>query len=123
MEVVKKVKPYPISCGIMKAEGQPMISCEIVKLTEIGFHLRIPSGPLLRAGDNLFCSFALPGVEAQISEKVKVIKVYHGLESLLPGQTPPAPGEKSSTIELHFRALDAIPRGSIQKFLKKIGQP
>jgi hypothetical protein len=122
VDVVKKVKPYPISCGIMKAEGQPAIAAEIVKLTEVGFLMRIPAEHLLRVGDNLLCQFELPGEDLVVAEKIKVIKVYHGLESLLPGQSPPAMAEKASTIELHFRTLDPMRRGAIQRFIKKIGQ-
>lgn len=124
---VKKVKPYPISCGIVKAEGQPVIRCQIVKLTEIGLLLRIGFEHLLRVGDNLQCEFDLPTTDLTIKESVKIIKTYLGMDSSMASSTQAAvptgvPLEKVSTVEVHFRSIKAENRAAIQTFTKKIGQ-
>lgn len=126
--VVKKVKPYPIVCQLFKAEGQPPIECEIVKLTDIGFLVRIAPQHRFKVFDKLTCKFVIPVDSISMEEKVKVIKTYHGLDGQNASGQPvkgviAAPTvEKVSTIELHFFELKPFHKETIQNFLAKIGQ-
>ncbi len=126
--VVKKVKPYPISCELFKAEGQPGIECDIVKLTDIGFLVRIAPQHKFKVFDKLICQFMIPVDSIFMEEKVKVIKTYHGMETgatpqqVVKGVVSAPPVEKVSTMELHFYELKPFHKETIQNFLTKIGQ-
>jgi len=126
--VVKKVQPYPIHCELFKAEGQPGIACDIVKLTEIGFLIKIAPQHRFRVFDKLICQFMIPVDSIFMEEKVKVIKTYHGLDTASSPSQPvkgliAAPNtEKVTTMELHFYELKPFHKETIQNFLTKIGQ-
>lgn len=121
---VKLVKAYPIPCAVFRAEGQPLIPCEILKLTEIGFLIRIGSEHLLRVSDKLHCQFHLPVEDTLVQSHVKVIKTYLGLGSSAKAHASPGhiSGEKVSTVELHFVGLPVRLNEEIQKFIRTIGQ-
>lgn len=105
---VKKIAPYPIPADVMKAEGQPPLKESIVKLTEIGFIMRVDAHHFYKIGEDYTILFQLPVLSTSIQAHGKVIKTYSN--------------PREHLVEIHFRSLGDRERGAIHNFLVKIGQ-
>ncbi len=114
---VKKVAPYPIHIEIVQAEGVPPLNGHILKLTDIGFLMRVNTVHFYKVGENYHINFELPVVNFPVKTVVKVIKTYDAMEAVNKRQTT-----KAYTIEMHFKALPTQDRLNINNFLVKSGQ-
>lgn len=112
-----KVTPYPIDCQLLKAEGQPPIQCQIVRVEEIGMIFKAIKH-FFRPGEEYKCDFELPVIKAKVASTIKIIKTYEHIEPYVPTGTK----ERVMTVEAHFKALPIEVKLSIQKFVLKIGQ-
>jgi len=113
---VRHVAPYPIAIRIVMAEGQPPIEGAIVKMTEIGFLMKVKGAQLFHVADLCQLSFELPATHAFVNTPGKVIKTYDGFETVGRNQV------KVLTVEIHFTALSDDHRSSIEKYLVQSGQ-
>jgi|GEM_PF-2641883 len=105
---VKKVAPFPIAIDVAKAEGQTPLKESIVKLTEIGFIMRVDAHHFYKIGDDHVVRFQLPVVNTSIQTHGKVIKIYSNTREHL--------------VEVHFRSLGDREHSAIHNFLQKISQ-
>jgi hypothetical protein len=108
-ESVKKITSMSISVDVMKAEGQPPLKESIVKLTEIGFLMKVEAQHFYKVGEDYLLRFQLPVANILIQTHGKVIKVYSNLREHL--------------VEVHFRTLGDRERAALSGFLKKLSQP
>jgi hypothetical protein len=113
---VRHVAPYPISIRVIKAEGQPPIEGAIVKLTEVGFLMKVKGPQLFHVGDQYRLGFDLPATHAAVQTTGKVIKTYDGYETAGGHQV------KVLTVEIHFKSLSDSHRAEIEKYLVQSGQ-
>ncbi len=114
---VKKVAPYPIPADIFKAEGQPPLRIQIVKLTDFGFLAKAEAVHFYQVGENYQLQFSMPLTHDTIRSSVKVIKTYDAIESIVGTEKI-----KLYTVEFHFLNIAEIQKILIQQFLVKIGQ-
>lgn len=105
---VKKVAPYPIPLDVVKVEGQPPLKESIVKLTDIGFLMRVEANHFYKVGEDYSFRFQLPVLGTEIRAGGKVIKTYAN--------------PREHLVEIHFVALGDRERSAIHNFLVKIGQ-
>lgn len=113
---VKHVAPYPIAIRITKAEGQPPVAGAIVKMTEVGFLMKVDGSQLYKVGEVLHLYFELPAIHAPIQTDGKVIKTYDGYETTGRNQV------KICTIEVHFKSLSDSQRANVENYLVQSGQ-
>jgi hypothetical protein len=113
---VQKVAPYPIDVSVMKTEGEPLVLGQIVKLTEIGFLMKVDASQFYRVGESRVVQFSLPVIGTLVSASVVVVKTYGDLAG------PGASKVTSRTIEMHFRNLSAAHKAQIETYLVKSGQ-
>ena len=110
---VVKVKPYPIPCQLKKENPHTAISCEVLRVEQIGFILK-SSSRYYKPGDEYVCEFELPVVHHKIIEKIKIIKTL---------QTVGANAdERDVTVEVHFADPFNKSEEQIRQFIAKIGQ-
>jgi hypothetical protein len=114
---VKHVAPYPIAIRIMKAEGQPPLLGNIVKITEFGFLMKVDGSQLYKVGDECKVSFELPAIHQVITTDTKVMKTYDGYE--ISGTKSKV---KINTIEMHFKTLSGEHRKHLENYLVQSGQ-
>lgn len=114
--VVRRVSPYPITVQIMKSEGQPVLTAQIVKLTEIGFLMKADTTYFYKVSENYQFHFQLPVIEKVIYTTGIVVKTYDAMESSSKSPT------KMQTIEVHFKDLSSKDRGNLNTYLVKSGQ-
>jgi hypothetical protein len=105
---VKKVAPYPIPLDVIKAEGQPPQKESIVKLTDIGFLMRVEADHFYKVGEDYSFHFQLPVLNIDVQAKGKIVKTYSN--------------PREHLVEVHFKALGDRERSGIHTFLVKIGQ-
>lgn len=105
---VKKIAPYPIALDVLKAEGQPPLKESIVKLTEIGFIMRVDAQHFYKVGEDYIFHFQLPVLNVAVQAHGKVIKTYSN--------------PRDHLVEVHFRSLGDRERNGIHNFLIRIGQ-
>lgn len=114
----QKVAPYPILVGIVRTDGTPPSSGHILKLTDIGFLMRVEESQFYKVGENLHqISFEIPVLGSRVRTAGKVIKTYDGLEQMTKEGM-----KKMKTVEVHFLSLSDENRRNIHSFLVKIGQ-
>jgi hypothetical protein len=113
---VKHVAPYPIPVRITKAEGQPPLLGVIVKMTEIGFLMKVDGAQAYKVGDTCHFSFDLPATHTAMDVDGKIIKTYDGFELVNHQKV------KIRTIEVHFKALSDNQRNNIDNYLVQSGQ-
>ena len=114
---VKKVAPYPIHIEIAQAEGIPPLNGQILKLTDVGFLMRVYTAHFYKVGENYSVYFEIPVVGFPVEAVARVIKTYDAMEATAKNQTT-----KMYTIEMHFKALPSQDRLNINNFLVKSGQ-
>ena len=114
---VKIVPAYPIHVEIVQAEGTPPLTGQILKLTEIGFLMRVNTSHFYKVGESYTIQFEIPVVGFPVATVVRVIKTYDAMEAVNKKQTT-----KTYTIEMHFKALPTQDRLNINNFLVKSGQ-
>lgn len=114
---VVRVGAYPISCSLLKGEGQPPILCQIVHIEEHGFIFK-SHGVFFKVGDEYIAHFELPALHFQVHEPVKVMKTYESIEAYMPN----SPKEKVMTVEVHFKVRTGEFKTHILLFLKKLGK-
>ncbi len=114
---VKKVSPYPIAVELWKVEGQPKWAGSIVKMTEIGFLMKVETLKFYKVGEDFHLEFKLPVVSAVIRCLGKVIKTYDALEAVSAKQTT-----KLYTVEIHFKNMIEQEKHSVMQYLVRSGQ-
>jgi hypothetical protein len=113
---VKKVAAYPIEVSILKSEGPGTLKGQIVKLTDIGFLMKVDAAQFYKVGESYQVLFALPLDSENIKVEVKVIKTYDTMEVVGKNQV------KNKTIEMHFKNIAVTDRSNINSYLVKSGQ-
>lgn len=119
---VKKVQPYPFEIEIAKGEGVPPIKGVVLKLTEVGFLMRVSGEHHFKVGENHKVKFEIPVLHLGFEEPVKVVKTYAAVDEIRHGPHGSKELHKSFTVEMHFRSLDEKKRKDILKFVAQIGQ-
>jgi hypothetical protein len=114
---IKKVKPYPIACSVARKEGEPPFPAHILKMTEIGFLMKVGGDHFFKVGEKAIVEFELPVFHQKMKHDVKVIKTYHAFERISEHKT-----EKVFTVEMHFVSLKHLQKVTIKEFIQKIGQ-
>lgn len=114
--IVRKVAPYPFGIQITKAEGQPFQKGQVVKMTELGFLMKVDGKQFYKVGDSYQVRFELPAIHQSVSAAVRVIKTYDAMEMIDGAQV------KINTIEMHFKNLSDSNRKHIHSYLVKSGQ-
>ena len=113
-----KVAPYPIAVSIVRVEGAPHLTGQILKLTEVGFLMKVDESQFYKVAENIQqLSFELPVLGFRIRAPGKVVKTYDAVESMTKEGI-----KKMKTIEVHFMNLSDENRRNIHSFLVKIGQ-
>lgn len=113
---VHKIAPYPILVELTKVEGQPPLKGSIVKMTEVGFLMKVDTIHFYKVGENLHLQFKLPVVNATVRCDGKVIKTYDAMEAV---------GElkgKLYTVEIHFKNIIEKEKAAVVSYLVKSGQ-
>jgi hypothetical protein len=113
---VRKVAPYPFAVQITRGEGQPFMMGQIVKMTEIGFLMKVDGNQYYKVGEVYTVYFELPATRDDVSSAAKVIKTYDAVE-IIAGQKI-----KIHTIEMHFKEIPDKERRHIHSYLVKSGQ-
>ncbi len=113
---VQKVAPYPIAVSITKVEGQPPMKGSIVKMTEIGFLMKVDTINFYKVGENFHISFQLPVNHANVRCDGKVIKTYDSMEIVKETK------EKLYTVEIDFKNMIEKEKNAIISYLVKSGQ-
>jgi hypothetical protein len=116
-KAVKRVAPYPIDINITKVEGQPPLHGHILKLTDVGFLMKVSTAHFYKVGENYPIYFELPVVGTGIHSTAKVIKTYDAIEA-----TSKTQSTKMYTVEMHFKSLSYQDKTHINNFLVKSGQ-
>lgn len=111
---VRKISPYPIEVAVIK-EGPPAQG-QIMKLTDVGFLMKVPSTQFYKVGENCQVQFELPVVHETVKAQCKVVKTYDSIEKAGGVQA------KVRTIEMHFKTLAEGDRLHILNYLAKSGQ-
>ena len=113
-----KVAPYPIAISILRSEGMPLLAGAILKLTDVGFLMRVDETQFYKVAETLQqVSFELPVLGTRVRSAGKVVKTYDGLESMTKAGL-----KKMKTIEVHFLNLSDENKRNIHSFLVKSGQ-
>lgn len=107
-----KVTPYPIDCVLIKAEGQPAIPCQIVRVEDVGMIFKAIKH-FFRPGEEYKCDFEVPVLKTDVSSTIKIIKTYEHVEAYIPTGTK----ERVMTVEAHFKGLQTEAKQAIQKFV------
>ncbi len=115
-KTTKKIKPYPIEALVSKAQGQPAAKGHIVKLVPAGFLMRV-NVDIYRVAEQYYVQFQIPGLQATVSENVKVMKTYDSME-----KTPTGQLVKSYLVEFQFLNVHGNTLSNIKKFAMMIGQ-
>ena len=119
--IVQRVAPYPIPVDIVKVEGQPPQKQNIVKMTEIGFLMKVDAKYFYKVGENIHLTFTLPVVQATVRCDGKIVKTYDAIESIIDLQ-PKKQVTKMYTVEVHFTKILEQERRAISNYLLKSGQ-
>lgn len=114
--LVHKVAPYPIAIELTKVEGQPPMKGSIVKMTEVGFLMKVDTIHFYKVGENIHLTFKLPVVNSTVRCDGKVIKTYDAMEAV--GESK----EKLYTVEIHFKNMIEKEKASVISYLVKSGQ-
>lgn len=115
--VIKRISPYPFSVDLLKVEGQPALKGQIVKLTDVGFLMKVDTLNFYRISEKYQLSFILPVMEVPVRSQGKVVKTYDGLE-----QFKKESSKKQYLVEIHFIELPSNAKTSINNYLAKSGQ-
>ena len=115
---VKRVAPYPISVEIVKVEGQPPQKGHIVKLTEVGFLMKIQNQGFYKVGENYEVQFDVPVSDVTVKSTARVIKTYDAAVEASTAKHM----EKMYTGEMHFKILSDRSKVAISTYLVKSGQ-
>lgn len=113
---VKKVAAYPIEVFIVKSESTAAVVGQIVRLTDLGFLVKVDINQFYKVGESYQVVFVLPVVGVEVAANTRVVKTYDGLDVVDNKQV------KSRTIEMHFKNLNSIDIASINSYLVKSGQ-
>jgi hypothetical protein len=114
---VQKIAPYPIEVNLWKVDGTPPWKGSIVKMTEVGFLMRVTTLKFYKVSEDLQLEFTLPVVGSHIRCHGKVVKTYDAVEAAGPKDL-----SKFYTVEVHFKAMIEKEKQAIIKYLVKSGQ-
>lgn len=106
---ISKIAPYPIAVEIFKEEGKPPLKANIVKMTEIGFLMKIETIHFYKVGEVFTLQFKLPVVNSIVRCEGKVMKTYDAVDKLY-------------TVEIHFKNIMDREKTAIVSYLSKSGQ-
>jgi hypothetical protein len=112
--IVKKVKAYPITTLIVRADGTPPLRAAILRLNTVGLQLE-SSQLILKVGEDVKVSFTIPLHGNDVEELMRVIKTTDSYKDL-------NTGEKIYITELHFKNLNAKHLNFIREFMFAIKQ-
>jgi hypothetical protein len=112
--VVQKVNSYPIEILITRHNNPAPVKGSIVKLTEIGFLLRVAADHFYSVGENQSVDFQIPVYHYKIQCPTLVMKTYDSMAY--------SASEKLKIVEMHFVNLPQEHSKAIRKFLVNIGQ-
>jgi hypothetical protein len=113
---VRHVAPYPISIQVVKVAGQPAVTGSIVRLTEIGFLMKVDGSQFFKVGETCQFNFELPVIHATIQAEGKIIKTYDGIDRVGGASV------KVRTVEVHFKALPGDQRNHLDNYLVQSAQ-
>lgn len=114
---VVRISPYPFGVDLLKMEGQPPMKGQVVKLTEIGFLMKVDTLNFYKVSEKYQLNFVLPVMEVSIRSQGKVVKTYDGIE-----QFNKETNKKQYLVEIHFIELPSNAKTSISNYLHKSGQ-
>lgn len=106
---ISKIPPYPIPVEIFKIEGKPPLKGNIVKMTQIGFLMRVETLHFYKVGETFHLQFQLPVVSTVVRCEGQVVKTYDAVEKLY-------------TVEIHFKNILGREKMAIKSYLEKSGQ-
>ena len=129
---VSKIPPYPIAVEIFMLESEPSekgnppkkekpMKGSIVKMTDIGFLMKVETIRFYKVGETFIVQFRLPVVNADVRCQGKVVKTYDAVESIV-AQGTSQKVEKLYTVEIHFKNIIAKEKTAIHSYLIKSGQ-
>lgn len=106
---VSKIPPYPIPVEIFKLEGKPPLKGSIVKMTSIGFLMKVETLHFYKVAETFHLQFQLPVVSTVVRCEGKVMKTYDAVDKLY-------------TVEIHFKNIMDREKNAIKSYLAKSGQ-
>jgi hypothetical protein len=112
--IIKKVKPYPISAVMTSTEGKPQFNGEIIRLTPVGFQMRIGESTY-HPGERWICSFTIPVMIEEISETMVVVKNVFMFDEK-------DKKKRLRILELHFKDPSERAKRLIHEFNLRVGQ-
>jgi hypothetical protein len=112
--VVKKVRAYPITVLLTKADGTPPLRATILRVNSIGLQME-SSQILFKVGEDVKVSFTLPHLGHDVDELMRVIKTTDSYKDL-------NTNEKHYITELHFKSLSPKHSDYIRQFMFAIKQ-
>lgn len=118
---ISKIPPYPIPIEISHIEEKPPLKGNIVKMTEIGFLMKVETIHFYKVGEILKIQFKLPVVNTVVRCEGKVVKTYDAIDSIVDNVVSRTV-EKLYTVEIHFRNIMEKEKASIISYLFKSGQ-
>ena len=113
---VRRIAPYPFAVDLLMVEGQPPLKGMIVKMTDIGFLMKVETS-FYKVSQKYQINFVLPVMEVMVRCQAKVVKTYDGIEQLSKEGS-----KKQYIVELHFIELPSTAKTSINSYLHKSGQ-